>query len=153
MICLPDAPHAPERESAIVRRCIVSLNRLPRVRAARNNTGKSPVACKVCKMHLCKRCKPRLTYPISFGLGEGGADIVGFVAVGTYEAPLPMWFGIEVKTPHARTAHPEIRRLQEIWRRAAAKLGVLTAEVTSHLEAVERVEGFRVEYTRRVVSL
>lgn len=153
MIPLAEVEKGPEREGAIVRRCLVRLNRLPNVRAARNNTGKSPIACKVCKMHLCKRCKPRLTYPIAFGLGEGGPDIVGFFAIGGARLPLPVWFGIEVKTPHARAAHPEIRRLQEIWRKAAARLGVLTAEVVSELEAVERVEAFRDEYTRRLVIL
>lgn len=153
MIALQEDPQRPEREGAIVRRCIVRLNRLPGVRAARNNTGRSPVACKECRLRLCKRCKPRLTYPIAFGLGEGGPDIVGFFSLGPPSCLIPVWFGIEVKTPHGRKKHPEILKLQEIWHRAAGRLGVLVATVTGDLEAVERVEAFRDEYTRRVVCL
>lgn len=124
------------------------------VRCARNNTGKSPVACRACVPHLCRYCIGRLSFPISFGLGEGGPDIVGFFRLRYRSSVLPVWFGLEVKTPHgaARKANPDILIKQAAWKRAARGWGVLVEQVTSPELAVVAVQGFQLEYHARLGS-
>lgn len=153
MIVLP-ARDRPVRETTIVRACFVALNRLPDVRVSRNNTGRSPIPCQHCQPRLCKNCANRLRFPIVFGLGEGGPDLVGMFRIHWGASVLPIWFGVEVKTPAAakRKDHPEVLLKQAAWRRAAAGWGVLAIQVTSSAEAVSAVEGFRAEYMRRLVA-
>lgn len=150
MIVLEKKERAAPLERTIVRRSLVALNRLPDVRAKRNNTGKSPTPCRTCFPKLCQRCATRLRYPISFGLGEGGPDIIGAIRIRTPAGPIGVAFGIEVKRPEARKAHPEVRKLQEAWRIGARLWGILCEEVTSEVEAVAAVERFRAELMRRV---
>ncbi len=139
-------PEKKVTETTIVRRCVVALNRLPGVRVTRNNTGFTPVPCQSCKPRLCRSCSQRMAYPVPFGLGEGGPDIVGFM---TLRGDLPVWFGIEVKKPGARTA-PKRIATQRAWRTAAGKRGALVAEVCEVHDAVVAVESFRAEYNRRL---
>lgn len=152
MLALP-ARVKPVRETQIVRAAFVRLNRMPDVRVSRNNTGKSPVACRDCIPRLCPRCVTRLRFPIAFGLGEGGPDLVGMARIRWGVSILPLWFGLEFKTPHGlkRKDHPETLRKQEAWRRAALAWGVQCATVTSADAAVDTVEQFRAEYMRRLV--
>lgn len=151
MLQLPDRVER-TTETPLVRRCLITLNRLPGVRVMRNNSGKSPCACPPCRARLCRRCFPRLVRPIAFGLGYGSPDIVGLITIGA-TLPIGVAFGLEVKVAERRANHKEARKRQGAWRGAAIRRGMLCDEVTSEAEAVAAVEGFRVEMTRRVLVL
>lgn len=152
MLLLPDRPKK-ETETPLVRRCITAINRLPNVRAARNNSGKSPCACRLCRVKLCRGCFVRLVRPILFGLGLGSTDIVGLITIGPPDLPIGVAFGLELKVEERRTNHKDTRKRQAAWRSVAIRRGMLCAEVVSVHEAVTAVEGFRLEMTRRVLVL
>ncbi len=150
MLRLPDRV-AKVTETTIVRRALIELNRLPNVRAMRNNNGKSPAACEVCRKKLCPRCFPKLVRPIQFGLGLGSTDVVGIITIG--RLPIGVAFGLEFKDEKWKSAHSKRQRVQLAWRETATRRGMLCARVTSVPEAVAAVEGFRVEMTRRILVL
>jgi hypothetical protein len=134
VIALPErAPRAP-RETPITRACIIALNRLPGVRAARNNNGSLEDA--------------RGQW-VTFGLGDGSPDIVCRVQVRGKGGTLPCVFWVEVKAPGARTSRKRAE-LQRAWRLEAEARGELVAQVTSVLDAVAAAETFCAEYRRRV---
>lgn len=147
MIEMPKREVRPATETSVLRSCIVALNRLPGVRVARNNNGKSPCACKGCTPKLCASCRPRLTRPITFGLGDGSPDIQGRILIGR----VPCVFWIEVKSPTGRTSR-ERRELQAAFRAEAESRGELCAQVTDESEAVRVVERMRVQYEREVFA-
>lgn len=146
-----DMPKRPERETetSVLRSCLVAINRLPGVRAVRNNNGKSPCACKACTPKLCKSCRVRLTRPVTFGLGDGSPDIQGRMQIAVQHGVLPVVFWIEVKTEGGRTSR-ERAELQQAFRDEAATRGEMSAVVTSAIAAVHAVEQMRTEYLRRL---
>lgn len=117
-----------ETETSILRRVLRDVNRIPHVRAMRNNVGKSPVACSACRRHLCPRCAPRLSYPIPFGLGEGSPDVVGIITFWRLGVPIAVSFGIEVKKPGGRTSRERLET-QAAWRRFGDQRGMRCAVV------------------------
>src|SRR5258708_5666261 len=139
-------------ETSILKQCLTALNRLHGVRAARNNTGKSPCACQPCRAKLCRVCQSRLDRPITFGLGLGGTDIVGTIAIKGPGGVLPCWFGLEIKVPGRENRNSAHVKTQRAWREAAARRGVLTAVVTSHEEAVAHVVSMQAVYEYRLAG-
>ncbi len=92
------------KETPIVTAIETALNRIPGVWAFRNNVGALE--------------DPHGRW-VTFGLGTGSPDVVGYITIDGPDGPaagLPCGFGLEVKTPHARNAHPEIQAGQEAWR-------------------------------------
>lgn len=137
MIDLPER-RGKERETPILRRILVAVNRLPGVRATRNNTGALPNASGA-------------LIPLG-GFGVGSPDIVFRMQLGGPANILPVVGWLEVKRPGGHTA-PSRREAQAAWRMEAATRGELAAVVHSEVEAIEAVEGMRAEYTRRVAVL
>ncbi len=120
------------KETPLVTAIETLLNRIEGVWAFRNNVGALE--------------DPHGRW-VHFGLGTGSPDIVGQI---TIPGPIACGFGLEVKTFHARNAHPEVQAGQEAWRNLAAARGMLCAKVTSEDQAREAVEWFRAEFLRRV---
>lgn len=146
MIALPEREKR-ENETPILRQCIIALNRVPGVRASRNNNGQSPCACVVCRPRLCRSCAVRLTRPITFGQGDGSPDILCRLEL--FLVPTVFW--VEVKTPTGRTSK-ERKELQRLWRVEAATRGERTAVVTSAEEAIAAAERFRGELIEAIVD-
>lgn len=151
MLALPERPPR-VIEGSILRASLIALNRLPNVRAMRNQVGRTQAACAMCRPKLCARCFPNLVRSRPYGLGLGSPDLVGLITIAA-ALPIGIPFGLEFKTPHKRTNHKARRRTQGAWRSVAIRRGMLCDEVTSVDEAVAAVEGFRVEMTRRVLVL
>lgn len=86
------------RETRLQKQIRIAVNRIPGVRVVRNTTG------------FDERARAR------YGLGKGGADLVGIVA------PFGRAIAIEVKAPGARTDPAHAKR-QEAWRLAFMRLG------------------------------
>lgn len=126
------------KETPIVKRVIVSLNRLPGVWCGRNNVGKLP---------------DQYGNWVTFGLGVGSPDVVGLVTLGGPRFPIAVPFGVEVKTEARLKKDKDHQLTQEAWRRLARSRGMLCGLVTSDDQAVTLVEGFRVEMTRRLLVL
>lgn len=126
------------KETPLVKVIETTLNRTAGVWAMRNNVG---------------ALEDRHGRWVTFGLGTGSPDIVGVITLAGPRFPLAVAFGLEVKTPHARNAHPEVQAGQEAWRGLAVRRGMLCEKVTSEAEAVAAVEAFRVECTRRLLVL
>lgn len=124
-------------ETPIMNAALLALNRLPRVKAMRNNVGKLEDATGRW---------------VTYGLGDGSPDIVGIITIGTERFPIACAFSIEIKRPGGYTK-PDRLRLQEAWRRAAVKRGMLSELAFSADEAVAIVERMRLEYTRRLLVL
>lgn len=151
MIALPERKRR-VNETSIVRKALVALNRIPGVRATRNNVGRSPCACGQCAPRLCQRCRARLTRPISFGLGVGSPDVVGIYTLrlpsgGVIAIP----FGLEFKRPGARTEKKHAAD-QAAWMRVAEARGFLCRQVTSEREAMLAV-GWMIEQWEISLSL
>jgi hypothetical protein len=126
-------------ETTILRASLVAINRIPGVRATRNNVGKSPVACAYCTKHLCKRCRPRLTYPITFGLGVGSPDVIGIYSLPIVGGVvLPLAFALEFKKPGARTERKHADD-QAAWMRVARSRGIQCETVRSVDESTSAV--------------
>ncbi len=135
-------------ETTIVRRALVELNRIPGVRATRNNVGKSPCACGACVPKLCPRCRARLTRPIAFGLGVGSPDVVGIYSLALEGgAVLALAFAIEFKSPTARRKRDHEEQ-QEAWRTVATRRGIRCVKVTSSEAATLAVLGWIQEWRR-----
>lgn len=101
-------------ETALAHNIRLALNRTARCRIVRNNTGVD------------------LTAGVRYGLGEGGADLVGILR-GTGRA-----FCLEVKTPMGR-----VRPEQTAWLATVRRFGGFASVVTSiddALRALERAE-------------
>lgn len=140
MIALPPSPPRKKKETGISRECLVAVNRIPGVRVARNNSGKTPIPCPTCKGKLCRGCAMRLAFPFSFGLGDGSPDLVGLITIGglhsavpAFESlePLAIAFGLEVKQP-GKTASPD----QRAWHRVALSRGMHVCTVSNPRDAV-----------------
>lgn len=139
MLTLPPRAQPRVTETSIIRQALVSLIRLPNVWVHRNNVGK------------LEDVRGRW---VTYGLGEWTPDLVGTITIGSPRMPLGIAFGLECKTPAARPGkHREREEGQARLRTVAARYGILVAVFRSAAEAVDLVEGFRVEYTRRMVVL
>lgn len=132
-------------ETTVTKECIGALNRLPGVRAMRNNVGKTPTPCGHCMRKLCRGCAARLAYPIRYGLGEGSPDIVGILSLKwthTGETLLAIPFAIEVKKPReegGRGLEPD----QRAWRDTFNAKGLRVGEARRPEDAVAFVERMR----------
>jgi len=133
VIALPERDRR-ERETPVLRRCLIALNRLPGVRAVRNNNGKL--------QDLSGRW-------VAFGLGDGSADLQCRIQITARGGVLPCVFWIEVKAEGARTSKKRAA-LQRMFREEAATRGELTAQVTNEADAVRAADRFRAEYKRRL---
>lgn len=141
MIALPPKPEREASEADLVTAILNALRLIPGVHATRNNTGKTPVPCEECRKRMCRRCLARLVRPVTYGLGEGGPDIVGIYThrVGA------LAFGVEVKKPRARLrdgseSQAEDRSAGQIaWARAAIGRGMPVWTARSVGEAVRDV--------------
>lgn len=102
------------RETSLMRSIRLVLNLQRGVRVVRNNTGEGELV--------------RGGY-VLFGLGQGGADLVGILA------PQGRALAFEVKVPGARTA-PQRREQQERWREAFRRFGGFACVVISVEEAL-----------------
>lgn len=98
------------RETAITRNVRIALNRTARCRIVRNNTGVDTTA------------------GVRYGLGEGGADLVGILRGGRV-------FCLEVKVPGGRT-----RPTQDAWLATVRRFGGFACVVTSIPEAMQALE-------------
>ncbi len=124
------------RETSLAKRIRLALNRIPGVWCAQNVVGLfyNEAGIRV-------RC----------GLGVGTPDIMGVLELSEIgKLPVAAAFGLEVKTPHGRNAHPEIQAGQKTWRALAQKRGLLTDVVTSEREACAAVDAFRSEFIARI---
>ncbi len=135
-------------ETSVLRAVLVAVNRIPDVRAVRNNVGMSPCACKACVPALCVACKRRLTRPIAFGISSGSPDIVGIITL----RGVACAFGLEVKVAARRNAHTERLRRQEAWRIVAGRRGMMCGLVTSVDEARAAVDLIRMTYSEKLTS-
>jgi hypothetical protein len=133
VIALPERVER-ETETPVLRRCLIALNRLPGVRAARNNNGS---------------LEDKTGRWVTFGLGDGSGDLQCRIEIPARGGVLPCVFWIEVKRPGARTSKKRAA-LQRAFREEAATRGELTATVTSEAEAVQAADRFRAEYKRRL---
>ena len=118
-IALPPRPPRKRIERDIVREILVALNRIPDVRATRNNVG---------------RIEDSRGVPVTFGLGEGSPDLVGVITFGGPSHPFAIAFAIEVKQPGR---YPT--RIQRAWHKVAARRGMLTETCRDAGEAVDFV--------------
>ena len=133
-IMLPEREPRKRTETTIQLETRDALNRIPRVRVARNNVGQTPMPCGECKKRLCRRCAARLARPVAYGLGVGSPDLVGI-----YTA-LRGWacaFGVETKTKTGVTSEDQRR-----WHWAAAARGMPTFVARSADEGVAQVEAW-----------
>jgi hypothetical protein len=122
-------PKAPKKktETDLVREILGALNRLPGVRAVRNNTGK---------------LQDKNGRWVTYGLGVGGPDIVGVIRwelIGRLESHLVSSpFGVEVKRPGKKRTNEQIS-----WANAAKNVGMTVGVATSVAEALAIVEKVR----------
>jgi hypothetical protein len=138
MIALPRRPKK-IKETPLVKAIETALNRMPGVWAMRNNVGS---------------LEDKHGRWVTFGLGTGSPDIVGAITLSPVGAlPVAVAFGLEVKTPHARNAHPEVQAGQRAWRGLAERRGMQCAKVTSEAEALDAVRSFRSELVSRLAVL
>ena len=114
-------------ETKLTRRTLVALNRLPDVRALRNNVG---------KLH------DERGVPVRYGLGNGSPDIVGIITWRVASRALAVPFGIEMKLPDARGSPAHLAR-QRAWRMVALTRGMFCAEARSVQQAVDLVTEWR----------
>lgn len=112
---------AKELETPIVQRVLTALSELPDVWCVRNNTGEG---------HLRRKRQPE-TY-IHFGLGTGGADIVGVIG------PYGLFFALEVKTDVGKQT-----KEQACWETAIRRQGAAYAVVRSVDDALLAITMFR----------
>lgn len=132
MIELPPRVPRKPKETDLVRSILAAINRLPGVRATRNNVG---------------TIEDRRGVPVTFGLGEGSPDIVGILTFGggnTAPAerdegtlllrtldPLAVAFAIEVKQPKRYET-----RLQKAWHATARRRGLVSCVARSDEDAI-----------------
>ena len=126
MIELPPKPPREASEAELVTAILNAVRVIPGVACTRNNTGKTPMPCEACRRAMCPRCLARMARPITYGLGEGGPDIVG---VYTHRVGA-LAFGLEVKRPRPRLrdgseSQAEDRSPEQVaWHKAAAARGM-----------------------------
>jgi len=144
VIPLPPKPPREASEAELVTAILNAVRVIPGVACTRNNTGKTPMPCEKCRGAMCPRCLARMARPITYGLGEGGPDIVGI-----YTHPIgALAFGIEVKKPRARLrdgseSQAEDRSEGQVaWHRAASSRGMPVWTARSVGEAVEAVRAW-----------
>ena len=138
MIRLPPKPPRKVTETDIVKQCLVAINRIPGVRATRNNVG--AYRNERGDLH-------------SYGLGEGSPDIVGIITIGgprsaiqtkvwnAIREPVAIAFGLEVKRPKldgGRDPTPA----QRAWAKVASSRGMFCGVTRSEADAVEMVQSW-----------
>jgi hypothetical protein len=128
---LPPAPPRKRTETTIQGEIIAALNRLPGVRVARNNVGKTPRPCAECMEELCRACEAKLKRPVAFGLGSGSPDVVGIYT----HRGRAIAFAVEVKTPKGVASDD-----QKLWHAAMKRRGLPTFVARSPEEACTQVE-------------
>jgi len=98
------------------------------VRVFRNNSGVTQVPCSECKRKLCSACRPKFTYPITYGLGVGSADLVGL------SKPDGRFFSIEMKAERGVLTDE-----QEAWGMTIRRFGGIWGVCRSIEDAIELV--------------
>lgn len=115
----PEAPTVPDPpESVILAKVHQALAATGRVILWRNNTGALPAVGRGGR-----------TYPMRYGLGVGGADLVGILK------PTGRFFALECKTQRGKQTHEQLA-----WQRAVECAGGFYRVVRSQEEALEALD-------------
>ncbi len=158
MIALPPKQPRKRTETDVVKACLSAIGKIRGARGARNNVG-------------CLEDKRGI--PVTYGLGEGSPDIVGFITIGGVNsatpgyrlalvplrsgesdldvAPLALTWGLEIKRPKeegGRNASPN----QRTWKRAAERRGVPTGLGRTPVDAVDFVQSVIASLYRTVAQ-
>lgn len=107
-------PPVKKKETSIQKRIITALNETQRCYVKRNHTGAGTLYGRY----------------VTFGLGKGGTDLVGILAV------TGRVFCLEIKTPAGRT-DPARAKEQEEWQAMIRKWGGFATVVRSVEQAIE----------------
>lgn len=142
----PKPPKPPPTETDITICSIAAINRIPGVRAARNNVGTLRDARGI---------------PVTYGLGDGSPDIVGVITFGGPESasmrlraflPIALAFGLEMKRPRELGGRgPE--RNQRAWHHVARRRGFDVGVARSEGAAVRFVQELIEAYAERLTRL
>ena len=73
---------------------------------------------------------------ITYGLGTGSPDIVGWIMLKNEGVTVPVTIGIEVKTPRGKVSKDQAQ-----WHRAAERNGVAVGVCRNSLDALTYVQG------------
>lgn len=136
---LPPRPPRKNTGSDLVTLVRDAANKMPGVVLARNNTGTTGRACAGCVRVMCRACAQRLARPIAYGLGKGGADLVGLMTFEARGVRVAVAIAVECKSGSGRVSAE-----QAAWARAAESRGmrVLVArDVPSFCVAIVALRG------------